>query len=287
MWLIDKLRSYRSTAIVMEPHHEQALPRWHRESLRATSVAVLALFDLNDWLIGRTVPDSPAVWDTDRWPWLSNVEQHLPELRAEVQAYMAGAALPHVTEISGYELDSKEHDASIPVESGAWRTALLFANGTWVEETARHFPVTRACFQGVGRKANVGFSVLEPHSHIEAHAETNRGALRLQLPIVVPTGPGRCGLRVADTTMDWVEGQSIVFDLRREHEAWNETDGVRILLLAELEQPLPAPARWVNRATQHSYRWHPSYRKMTDRIARFGREHDAAAGGARTEHAPA
>lgn len=277
MWPIEKLTHYRETARLMEPHHEVELGRLRRSAKRAESVAVLALLDVNDWLIARFQPDTPALWDKSAWPWIVDVEGAVDDIRVELQSYLGGGAFPHVAEVAGYDPDSEGGRASVPVDTGAWRSVILFSNGAWIDETARHFPVTRSCFESLHPKSNVGFSALEGHSHIAAHVGSNRGALRLQVPIIVPGTPGDCRIRIEDNTVNWSEGDAIVFDLKCDHEAWNDCDDIRVLLMVEIPQPLPTPLSWINRATQHSLRWHPSYRKLPERIARFGRDHDVAA----------
>lgn len=277
MWISDKFQHLDGIARTMEPAHEQRLGRWARRRYRATSIAVLALLDANDWVIRRVRPNTPPIWNPDDWSWIASVERAVPEIRAELEAYLAGPEIPHVAEIAGYDPDSDEGRASVPVRVGAWRSILLFASERWIDETARHFPRTRACFEAVHPKSNVGFSALEGHSHIAAHVGSNRGALRLQVPIIVPGQPGQCRIRIGDEIVAWEEGKAIVFDLKVDHEAWNDADDLRVLLMVEIAQPLPWPASLLNRAAQRSLRWHPSYRGLPERIAAFGRQHDAPA----------
>lgn len=277
MPLTDRLREHIASAAMMEPTQETSLPRLHQIARRAQSIAVFILFDINDWLIGRFAPDRPSTYPTATWPWIAEVESATDEIREEIEAYAREAPLPHVAAVSGLDPESEEGRMSIPGLTGTWRTVMLFTNGRWIDETAGHFPRTVACFADVHPKSNVGFSALDPRSHIAAHAETNRGALRFQLPLVIPGRPGDCRVRVGDETVHWHTGEAIVFDLSAEHEAWNDTDEVRVLLLAEIAMPLHPPLSWMNRLAQHSYRWHPSYRGTPDRIAAFGREHDRAA----------
>lgn len=278
MPLLKVFRQYRDRAKMMEPQHELGLPVVRRSAKRLSSMAVFALLDVNDRLIERVQPSSPPLWDKSMWPWIPAVERVTPAIREEIESYLKATTLPHVAEVSGFTQDSDGARESIPVQTGTWRTVLLFANGRWVEETARHFPLTRSCFERLHPKANVGFSALEAHSHIRDHVGPNRGALRFQLPIIVPGRSGQCRIRIGDEMVHWEEGEAIVFDLSTNHEAWNETDAMRVLLMVEIPQPLPVPSRWLNRLAQYSYRWHPSYREMPKRIAHFGRaiDHPAA-----------
>lgn len=278
--IIEKVRGYHSRAIELEPEHEVDLPAYRRRGYRLMSMSSFALLDLNDTLIGRYAPDSPPIWDTDTWPWIAGVAARTPEIQAELVRYLDANGIPHVAEISGLEPDSPEGRASVPLRVGAWRSLLLFVNGEWVPETARHFPVTRACLEDLSPKANVGFSALEPHSHIHTHVGPNRGGLRFQLPIIVPGEPGDCRIRIGDDMVVWSEGEPVVFDLSVNHEAWNDTDHLRVLLMVELCQPLPLGLDQVNRLTQYLYRWYPSFRQMPARVTRLSKGDPAAAGAA-------
>jgi beta-hydroxylase len=62
---------------------------------------------------------------------------------------------------------------------------------------------------------------------------------------VVPGG-GRCGIRVGQEFRSWREGGSLVFDDTLEHEAWNDTQGTRVVLFVDFVRPLPWPLSAVN-----------------------------------------
>lgn len=265
------LRGYLDSAREMEPVLEASLPRRRRALRRAQSAAVFAVLDANDRLIARFRPGTPAVWSTGQWPWIADVEAATPAIRDELLAYLQRSTMPSVAAISGLDDADAESNRALGVV-GNWRAVNMFTNGRWIEETARHFPTTTALFHDVHPKANLGFSALEPHSHIEPHVGPNRGALRFQLPVIVPGDHGDCRIRVGDQMIRWREGEAVVFDLKTNHEAWNDTSELRVLLMVEIAMPLPKPLSWVNRVAQISYRWHPSYRGMPERIADLARQ---------------
>jgi beta-hydroxylase len=124
----------------------------------------------------------------------------------------------------------------------------------------------------VPQMTTVGFSALESRSHIAEHVGTNRGALRYQLPLVVPGQPGDCRIRLGDEMVEWEEGKSVIFDLKVNHEAWNDSDGRRVLFMIETAMPLPRPLSWLNRLVQYQYRFFPSYRDMPERVRELERE---------------
>lgn len=56
----------------------------------------------------------------------------------------------------------------------------------------------------------------------------------VHLPLVIPSG---CGFRVGGETREWVEGQAFAFDDTIEHEAWNNSDQPRIVLIFDAWNP--------------------------------------------------
>lgn len=240
------------------------MKRWF---LATHGAFVLALFDLNDALISRFGGSLNAVWDPATFTWIEPVESARAEISAEYRRYRArGATLPQVAEIAGLEPGSPEAYDSAPTDGGPWRVLILVANGEWVEETAASFPATRRALAACPQMTTVGFSVLEGHGHIGDHADPNRGALRYQLPLIVPGSLGDCRIRVVDQVIEWQEGHSVLFDVAVLHEVWNDTDDDRVLLMVETIMPLKFPLAILNRFVQHQYRFHPSHRAMPDRV---------------------
>jgi aspartyl/asparaginyl beta-hydroxylase (cupin superfamily) len=51
---------------------------------------------------------------------------------------------------------------------------------------------------------------------------------------------------VGDQVRHWAEGQSLMFDDTYEHEAWNHTDGERVVLFLDIKRPLRRALDLVN-----------------------------------------
>jgi aspartate beta-hydroxylase len=79
------------------------------------------------------------------------------------------------------------------------------------------------------------FSVLKPHTRIQAHFGSVNGRLIVHLPLIVPPDCG--ALRVAGEERGWTEGRCLVFDDSFEHEAWNDSDQTRIVLIFDTWNP--------------------------------------------------
>ena len=78
------------------------------------------------------------------------------------------------------------------------------------------------------------FSMLAPRTRIPAHTGVANTRLVCHLPLIVPSG---CGFRVGDTVREWREGEAFVFDDTIEHEAWNDSDQLRVVLIFDLWAP--------------------------------------------------
>ena len=101
------------------------------------------------------------------------------------------------------------------------------------------------------------FSILSPRKHIEAHRGPYKGVLRYHLGLVVPREKERCRIRVGEDIRHWEEGRSLVFDDTYDHEVWNDTDDLRVVLFVDVIRPLPVPESLVNRAILKAIGWSP------------------------------
>jgi len=73
-----------------------------------------------------------------------------------------------------------------------------------------------------------GIYLLDAQSRILPHTGASNAVLRGHMGLICPPG---CYLRVGDEQREWAEGEFLVFDDTIEHEAWNDTDEARAILL--------------------------------------------------------
>jgi len=95
-----------------------------------------------------------------------------------------------------------------------------------------------------GRTPSVLFSQLQPGAHIPPHNGLINTRLIVHLPLIVP---GKCRLRVGNEVREWQEGKAWVFDDSIDHEAWNDSDRTRVILLFDIARPelTDEENRWV------------------------------------------
>ena len=121
-----------------------------------------------------------------------------------------------------------------------WTAIHLLQNGRRVEANAKHCPVTLELLSRLpqpnipGAAPNAMFSLLAPRTRIPPHTGVANVRLVAHLPLIVPPG---CGFRVGATTRGWNVGEALVFDDTIEHEAWNDSDQLRVVLIFDLWVP--------------------------------------------------
>ena len=94
---------------------------------------------------------------------------------------------------------------------------------------------SRHCRKWTSRRGPTAFfSILEPHTKIPPHTGSTNTRLTVHLPLVVPGG---CGFRVGGETREWRPGTAWIFDDTIEHEAWNESDQARAILIFDVWNP--------------------------------------------------
>ena len=84
--------------------------------------------------------------------------------------------------------------------------------------------------------------------HIKAHRGSYKGVLRCHLGLIVPEPRTNVRMRVGDKMIYWEEGKCVIFDDTHKHEVWNETNGIRVVLLLDFCRPLPGWLTLVNKA---------------------------------------
>ena len=181
-------------------------------------------------------------YPTSRFDWASPLAAATGDIRAELQALLskqaaADAGFAPYVEKTGREGVSLSHPL---LDNPDWSAFYLIKQGQRIEENIRRCPKTWAAIEAIGDAANpapapsVLFSLLQPGAAIPPHHGQINTRLICHLPIVLP---GDCGLRVGNETREWKDGEVFIFDDTVEHEAWNNSDQPRYVLIFEIWHP--------------------------------------------------
>lgn len=190
---------------------------------------------------GLHYPFLPAdeFFDDRHFPWFDSIAIHTAAIRAELEALMAdpGDALrPYVRLDEG----TPDNKWSALDHSLAWGACFLWEYGEPNLPVLERCPATAAALASVpsahipGRAPSAFFSMLKPHTRIPPHTGVTNTRAIIHLPLIVPKG---CGFRVGGETREWIEGQPFAFDDTIEHEAWNDSDQMRAVLIFDVWNP--------------------------------------------------
>ena len=178
-----------------------------------------------------------AFYEADEFPWLAEMLAVLPAIRAEAEAVLAGES--GVTPYVQRAKDRPETTHKL-LNDPSWSAFHLWRDGEPVAENAARCPATIKALEASpmprikGRWPNALFSILRPGTHIEPHCGMVNTRLICHIPLIVPEG---CRLRVGNETRTVEEGRPLLFDDSIEHEAWNDGDAIRAILLFEVWRP--------------------------------------------------
>ncbi|MFT4248721.1 MAG: aspartyl/asparaginyl beta-hydroxylase domain-containing protein [Pseudomonas sp.] len=192
------------------------------------------------------VPRLPALpfYPPELFAWIPVLERRTDAIRAELEALVA-RDLPGFRPYVAYEPGKPVNQWRELNHSLAWSSFHLWAHGRPVEENLLHCPQTAAAIDEVdmatisGVCPNAMFSVLAPGAHIPPHTGETNARLVAHLPLVVPDG---CHYRVGYDRRQWQEGKVWVFDDTIEHEARNDSDQLRVILMFDVWNPLLSAA---------------------------------------------
>ncbi len=174
-----------------------------------------------------------------QFPWLAEFEAAVPAIRAECERVLredTGAIVPYIDYPEGVPLDQW---AELN-KSRRWSAFFLWRDGVRVDANADRCPHTAALLAKApvadvpGYAPTAFFSLLDRKSHIPPHTGVTNSRLIVHLPLVVPP---QCRFRVGSDTREWREGQAWVFDDTIEHEAWNDSDVPRAILIFDTWHP--------------------------------------------------
>ncbi|WP_303794673.1 aspartyl/asparaginyl beta-hydroxylase domain-containing protein [Sandarakinorhabdus limnophila] len=176
-------------------------------------------------------------YDPADFAWTGALAAALPAIRAEAEAVMA-----HGDGIAPYvEADpDRPNKGHALLADARWSAFHLFRNGLPIADHAARCPATMAALDQAPLPRITGtapmalFSILAPHTHIPPHNGMLNTRLICHLPLIVPDG---CRLRVGAEVRDVRAGEVLLFDDSIEHEAWNDSDAPRAILLFEVWRP--------------------------------------------------
>ena len=187
-------------------------------------------------------PYLPAIefFPREDFPWLGQLEEATDDIAAEALAALRSGPesfSPYVDVPPGTPLDEwapLNRSMNWSVYSLWHDSAPLPANQAACPKTSAVLAKLPMC-DVPGHAPGAYFSVLKPHTRLPPHTGTTNTRCIVHLPLVIPPG---CRFRVGSQVRSWEKGKAWVFDDTIEHDAWNDSDQTRIILIFDIWNPL-------------------------------------------------
>jgi aspartate beta-hydroxylase len=191
---------------------------------------------------GFIFPYLPAIefFRREDFPWLDVLEAATEDIAAEALAVLAADKAdfrPYV-----------DFPATAPIDQWGplnhsldWSVYSIWNDGFPIAAHVEKCPKTAAVLAQLPLcdipeyAPGAFFSVLKPRTRLPAHTGTTNTRSIVHLPLVIPEG---CGFRVGSQVRPWQKGKAWVFDDSINHEAWNDSDQIRIVLIFDIWNPL-------------------------------------------------
>ena len=184
-------------------------------------------------------------YDIDQtYPALRLLDQNYPVIKEELEAI-----LNYKERIPRYhDLDKGESYISGSEDPEKhWRVFMLRSMVGTPRANQARCPRTTALLGRIPNLYQAFFSILDAGKSIPAHSGFYFGYLRYHLGLRVPkTNPPT--MRVKDQYHTWQEGRSILFDDSWNHQVYNRSDDLRVVLIVDVLRPMPFAlhaANWI------------------------------------------
>ena len=219
--------------VVAEEKREHLKPKGFKKTLKRIVKRARKLNRTHAVFGDRPVLENAA------FPWVADIESEWQTIRKELdQVLLDKENLPAFHEVLP--------DVRTITQDNRWKTYMFCGYGVKSKPNIERCPETWRVLQKIPGMKSAMFSILEPRKHIPAHKGPYNGVLRLHLGLIVPEPRDEIALRVDQHVLHWKQGEAMVFDDAFEHEVWNRTDGLRVVLFVDFVKPLRFPANLIN-----------------------------------------
>lgn len=182
------------------------------------------------------LPTSPYL-ERSLFPWMEALEERTPVIREELLHLLPSAA-GRERVFATQEIERRNlRGADI---APTWSGYYFYRHGERREDNCSACPQTSQALDALplshvhGHGPEVLFSVFTAGTHLLPHRGVTNTRLVGHLPLIIPAD---CALNVGGELHRWQEGRAVVFDDTYEHEAWNRSSQIRVVLIFDVWNP--------------------------------------------------
>lgn len=175
-------------------------------------------------------------WNAKDFDWANYLESKYPEIRKEFDSVNSNMKKLQEEGNNIWAGALTEDASSYGV---GWKTLGLMNRGRWDPVNVNLFPKTAKAVHESGIPATeVFFASMTGPSDIKKHSDFTNFVLTSHLAVDIPySGENKCRITIGDETRQWINGNVMVFDTSLIHDAVNESDKMRYILMFRVWHP--------------------------------------------------
>lgn len=156
---------------------------------------------------------------------ISELEKNYKSVLLELENYLKNNVL------------ETQFNSTMVSKPKSWKVRSLRVWGVEMYDIQKKFPETLNLLSKIDGVVNIGFNLLEPGAKILSHSGDTNAIIRCHLGLIIPEENDSCAIKVNNEIKNWTLGKVIGFTDAYEHEAWNNTDKQRVILLFDILSP--------------------------------------------------
>ncbi len=169
--------------------------------------------------------DNPEFLDLSNYEGIKELEKNYLMIYNELQVFL-----------TAFQLEPQFNTTMVEIPK-SWKVRSLRVWGVEMYDVQKHFTVTMKLMNQIPNVINIGFNLLEPNSIIKPHCGDTDAIYRCHLGLKIPQNYMQCALQVNAIQRYWKSGKILCFIDAFEHEAFNNTNEQRIILLFDILKP--------------------------------------------------
>jgi aspartyl/asparaginyl beta-hydroxylase (cupin superfamily) len=144
-----------------------------------------------------------------------------------------------LNETRGEQIDKLSKSQSQLNLDKKWTAIIIYGYSCFNNKESINFPTLAKIIKKYPEEIKLAlFSSMAPGKRIPPHRGRNHGVIRTQIGLDIPE-PLKTGLRVENITVVLKEKEVFLFDDTFEHEAWNESDSYRTVIIIDSVKKFP------------------------------------------------
>lgn len=166
--------------------------------------------------------EEPPFANPQSFDWATDIKQHSLQIKQELEKFLESNKL------------QSYFNSSMVTKANSWKTISLKWWNLRISKHQKHFPFTTSLINKYPSIVSCSFNLLEPHSKILPHKGDTNAIYRCHMGLSIPAGLPGCGFKVKGETRSWQNNEWLVFMDAFEHEAWNDTNENRYILVVDV-----------------------------------------------------